>query len=73
MKQQPGFITTTQLHPRDRRSCVFLNYAVWESLESFRTAFARPEFRGRLAHYPASTVASPHLFEKVAVPGNCVG
>jgi hypothetical protein len=32
----------------------------------------QPEFRGRLARYPASAVASPHLFEKVAVPGICV-
>ena len=71
MKQQPGFITA-QLHRGIAGSCVFLNYAVWESLEAFRTAFAQPEFRGRLAHYPASTVASPHLFDKVAVPGICV-
>lgn len=71
MKQQPGFITT-QLHRGIAGSGVFLNYAVWESLEAFRTAFAQPEFRGRLAHYPASTVASPHLFERVAVPGICV-
>ncbi len=71
MKQQPGFITT-QLHRGIAGSCVFLNYAVWESLDAFRTAFAQPEFRSRLAHYPASVVASPHLFEKVAVPGICV-
>ena len=71
MKQQPGFITT-QLHRGIAGSCVFLNYAVWESVDAFRTAFAQPEFRGRLAHYPASAVASPHLFEKVAVPGICV-
>jgi heme-degrading monooxygenase HmoA len=71
MKQQPGFIAT-QLHRGIAGSCVFLNYPVWESLEAFRTAFGQPEFRGRLAHYPASTVASPHLFEKIAVPGICV-
>jgi len=51
---------------------VFLNYAVWESVEAFRTAFGRPEFRSRLAQYPDSVVASPHLFEKLAVPGICV-
>jgi heme-degrading monooxygenase HmoA len=71
MKRQPGFITT-QLHRGIAGSCVFLNYAVWESLDAFRTAFSQPEFRGRLAHYPASAVASPHLFERVAVPGICV-
>jgi hypothetical protein len=51
---------------------VFLNYAVWESVEAFRTAFGRPEFRSRLAQYPDSVVASPHLFEKIAVRGICV-
>ena len=45
---------------------------VWESVEAFRTAFGRPDFRSRLAQYPDSVVASPHLFEKVAVRGICV-
>jgi hypothetical protein len=31
-----------------------------------------PEFQSRLTHYPSSSVASPHLFRKVAVPGVCV-
>ena len=70
-KQQPGFISA-QLHRGIGESPVFLNYAVWESVEAFRTAFGRPEFRSRLAQYPDSVVASPHLFEKVAVPGICV-
>jgi heme-degrading monooxygenase HmoA len=72
MKGQPGFITT-QLHRGIGGSCVFLNYAVWESVDAFKAAFAQPEFRERLAAYPRSVVASPHLFEKVAVPGICVG
>jgi hypothetical protein len=42
---------------------------VWESVEAFRTAFADPEFQASFAAYPDSTVASPHLFERVAVPG----
>jgi heme-degrading monooxygenase HmoA len=71
MKQQPGFIST-QLHRGVGGSCVFLNYAVWESMESFRRAFAAPEFEASLGAYPSSTVASPHLFQKVAVPGICV-
>jgi hypothetical protein len=50
---------------------MFLNYAVWESVEHFRAAFTNPEFRGALAAYPSSVVASPHLFEKVAVPNLC--
>jgi heme-degrading monooxygenase HmoA len=70
-KQQPGFISA-QLHRGIGASTLFLNYAVWESVEAFRTAFGQPEFRSRLAQYPASTVVSPHLFEKVAVPGICV-
>jgi heme-degrading monooxygenase HmoA len=72
MKQQPGFIST-QLHRGIGGSCVFLNYAVWESVDAFKAAFGNPAFRARLAHYPPSTTASPHLFSKVAVPGICVG
>ena len=71
MKQQPGFIST-QLHRRIAGSCVFLNYAVWESTEHFKRAFTHPEFRSQLVHYPPSTTVSPHLFQKLAVPGICV-
>lgn len=70
-KQQPGFISA-QLHRGIGDSGVFLNYAVWESVSAFRAAFEHPEFRRRLAQYPGSAVASPHLFEKVAVPGVCL-
>ena len=71
MKQQPGFIST-QLHRATGESCTFLNYAVWESTAHFRAAFSHPQFRSSLAAYPSSTVASPHLFRKVAVAGICV-
>ncbi len=71
MKQQPGFIWT-QLHRGIAGSGVFLNYAVWESTAHFRQAFANPEFQAKLAHYPSSAIASPHLFRKVAVSGICV-
>jgi heme-degrading monooxygenase HmoA len=71
MKQQPGFIST-QLHRGIAGSGVFLNYAVWESTEHFKRAFTHPEFRSHLGHYPSSVVVSPHLFQKVAVPGICV-
>ena len=54
------------------RRCTYLNYAVWESTAAFRAAFTHPEFRERLSAYPSSTVASPHLFQKVAAPGICV-
>lgn len=71
MKRQPGFISA-QLHRGIAGSGEFLNYAVWESVEHFKRAFFNPEFRARMKDYPPSTVASPHLFEKVAVPGICV-
>lgn len=71
LKQKPGFIST-QLHRGIGGSCVFINYAVWESVEHFKQATSEPEFRSALARYPDSTVGSPHLFRKVAVPGICV-
>jgi len=71
MKQQPGFIST-QLHRAIGESPTYLNYAVWESTGHFRAAFTHPEFRAKLSPYPSSAVASPHLFQKVAVPGVCV-
>ena len=71
MKRQPGFIST-QLLRAIGENPAYLNYAVWESTASFRAAFGNPEFRATLATYPASAVASPHLFQTVAVPGICV-
>lgn len=71
MKRQPGFVST-QLHRAIGPSPTYLNYAVWESTAAFRAAFAHPEFVAGLAAYPASAVAMPHLFQKVAVPGICV-
>ena len=71
LKQKPGFIST-QLHRGIGGSCVFINYAVWESVEHFKQATRDPEFRSALARYPDSTTGSPHLFRKVAVPGICV-
>ena len=38
MKRQPGFIST-QLHRAIGGSYVFMNYAVWESVDHFRQAF----------------------------------
>jgi heme-degrading monooxygenase HmoA len=71
MKGQPGFIST-QLHRGIAGSGVFLNYAVWQSAEHFRAAFATPAFRARLADYPEGATVSPHLFRRVEVPGICV-
>ena len=71
MQRQPGFIST-QLHRAIGNGCAYLNYAIWESNAAFRAAFTNPEFQSKLSHYPSSAVASPHLFQKVAVPGLCV-
>jgi len=70
-KRQPGFIAA-QLHEGVGGKVAYLNYAVWESLELFRAAFANPEFQRKLAAYPDSTVTAPYLFRKLAVPNVCV-
>jgi heme-degrading monooxygenase HmoA len=71
LKSQPGFISA-QLHRGIAGSAVFCNLAVWESVAAFRAAFGDPRFQAGLARYPDSTLASPHLFQKLAVPGICV-
>ena len=71
MKRQPGFIST-QLHRAIGENATYLNYAVWESTAHFRAAFSHPDFQAKIASYPASAVAMPHLFKKVAVSGICV-
>ena len=71
-KEQPGFIST-QLHKGIGESGTFINYAVWESAEHFKRAVNKVmDPQDRMSAYPPSTVASPHLFKKVAVPGICV-
>ncbi len=71
MKAQPGYIST-QLHKAIGGSATYLNYAVWESVESFRNAFTNPEFQQRIGRYPDSATVSPHLFKKLGVAGFCV-
>ena len=70
MKRQPGCISA-QLHRALGDSPTYLNYAVWDSTAAFRAAFTQAEFTAKLSAYPASAVAFPHLFQKVAVPGVC--
>jgi heme-degrading monooxygenase HmoA len=70
-KQQPGFISA-QLHRGIAGSSTFVNYVIWESVAHFKQAFDRPEFKSNMATLLPSTVMSPHLFKKVAVPGICV-
>ena len=58
------------------RACAFgqgtLAAAVWESVKDFRRAFGQPELQEALRDYPPSTVASPYLFQKLAVSNICV-
>ena len=71
-KGQAGFIST-QLHRGIGGSGVFINYAVWESAAQFKNAVNKVmNPNDRMSKYPPSTVASPHLFKKVAVAGVCV-
>ncbi len=71
-KQQPGFILT-QLHKGIGGSGTFINYAVWESAAHFMSAVNNVmNPNDMMSAYPPSTVASPHLFKKAAVPGICV-
>jgi quinol monooxygenase YgiN len=71
-KQQPGFILT-QLHKGIGGSGTFVNYAVWESVAHFKRAVNNVmNPNDRMYAFPASTIASPQLFKKVAVPGICL-
>jgi quinol monooxygenase YgiN len=71
LRRQPGYISA-QLHRGSAGSCVFLNYEVWESAKQFKQAITSSEFLSSIVGLPPSTVMSPHLFKKVAVPGVCV-
>ncbi|MGZ5500678.1 MAG: antibiotic biosynthesis monooxygenase family protein [Nitrososphaeraceae archaeon] len=75
-KQQPGFIST-QLHRGIGKSSVFINYAVWESIEHYKKAIKKILFSSKsqsplLKYDDESLVLSPHLFKKVNVRGICV-
>ena len=60
MRQQPGFIST-QLHRGIGGSSVFVNYAVWESVEQFKGGIHQPRVPGEAAGLPARCcgVATP--------------
>ena len=75
-KQEPGFIST-QLHRGIGKSSVFINYALWESMEHYKKAVNKILFSTQsqsplLKYDDKSLVISPHLFTKGAVPGICV-
>ena len=46
---------------------------VFEFTEAIRQLYNNPDFPAKLSEFPPRTVAAPHLFRKVAVPGICVG
>lgn len=71
MRRQPGYIST-QLHRAIGGSAMFVNYAVWETLDHFKAAFEHPEFKQSMQAYPPSVTARPHLFQKIHVEGICV-
>ena len=70
-KNQPGLIST-QLHRGIGGSGTFINYAIWESTAALKKAASNENMQERLTKYPDSTVVSPHIFKKLAVPGICV-
>ena len=59
LKQKLGFVSA-QLHRAISGTCVFVNYAVWESVEYFNQATSDPAFRSALARYPESTARENH-------------
>ena len=72
-KDQSGFVSA-QLHKVVGNSTVFVNYAIWESLEHYKNAVEKvigSDFQSALSKYPQSLIVSPHLFKKVAVPRIC--
>jgi quinol monooxygenase YgiN len=71
MKKQPGYISA-QLHRGIAGSFTFINIEVWESADHFKRTVTSPGFQSSIVGLPSSTIMSPHLFKKVAVPGICV-
>ena len=71
-KQQPGFITT-ELYKGIGKSCVFVSYQVWKSIDHFKKGSSivlnSDDMNSRLAKYNDSLVISSHLFRKAVVPG----
>lgn len=70
LRRLPGLISA-QLHRGIAGSGAFLNYAVWESVAHYKSAFEEPELKARRAEWPQSVTVSPHLFRPIAVPGIC--
>ena len=72
MRKQPGLISA-QLHRGIAGSCLFMNYVIWESTDAFKRGYELPEFQAQLKQYPPGTEVSAFMFQRVAVPGMCLG
>ncbi len=70
--KQPGCLSA-QLHQGLHESAYFLSYSVLENAAAFAAITQQPEFRTLQKAYPDSTVARPHLFRRLNIPGICVG
>lgn len=71
LKGQPGH-ASSQLHRGIGGSHVFVNYAVWECAADHGRAVSKREAAEVREAYPPDVNMSPHMFQKVAVPGICV-
>jgi hypothetical protein len=47
---------------------VYLSTMQFGNQPNSKDAAYKPEFKSKLGEYPDSATASPHLFEKVAIP-----
>ena len=70
IKRHPSCIST-RLHHAIGENPTYLNCAVFDSVAASRNAFRTPEFQDGLKAHPASVVARPPCFAKVAVPDRC--
>lgn len=72
-QKEPGFIST-QVHRGIGGSCVFINYAVWESVRHTLSRRQAILHLGRLLHLIQIVLRGITLsfFRKVAVSGICV-
>lgn len=68
-ERQPGHMSTA-LYKGVAGSQSYVEISVWEDTASLRAAFTHPEFQARLADYPESPVARPHILRKLDLDGS---
>ena len=66
MKSQSEYIST-QLHQGIAGSSTFVNYVIWQDVQSVPETFFRPEFQRRTADAPERAAVRAHLLRKLAV------